>query len=1162
MPPGPLSPTTPTFGSAIALVHSVGPLSRPDRMARLARYALERSGTPHLTALLRELDEHGHGHLALHMATAARDLDHIAGHLAGPDPELRRAALRAVRTLPIPDEAVRPLLTDAPAGLRRALYRTLFTARRGTLADSLLDRVRADFGDQDAAALLPACTPTTVTRRLPDLAHAISSWRRLARRHPDTLADHLAERITDRSTWWPHRRALAALDEIRPGRVVAMLEGSALRNRNLSVPHARARDRTETFDRHHGAPSGRRLERELARAMRRNPGTARCVLRSLPPQRAAEHVEQAIERLGGRSPEPVLPFLDLLSPERAERIARDALRRFAVFQGTSSRILDTERDLDAIVHLPYPEAAPLLADAASAGDPGRRARGLARLMEATARTGDPDLFAVVLGERVERHRADRDPVRRALLRSLVTLEPTLSLSCLDALDRLVQDTVRSRDSSAATRRALRDLVARLLRHPGTRPDRAVLAWGVRTYARLVERFGAQGLGDPRRPRHNDPWWARNPNKGSVPWWVGTGSDGHHHGPEPRLDQILPPGAETMLLERLAPLLRAIRRRDPETLIALVGELGRRGRVLEPHLREVVSDDPASAAAGRAAVLYLTGPDRADRALELFESDARTALAPRVWEVLALHRPPKVLARAVDALTAPTDAHRPGDGGPDGDLWVPRVDRKLARDWPEALRARLTDHLRTVIEDPAPNIEDREVALRSLCALPGGEAHLAAHLEGDDVVLREATMSALGSSTDPAGTLELVIAHADGPRSRAAGPVLSRCARWTPSSRLGPPLARALEGSAKVTVRRGAARLLATYRPEEAVPALTRVVRREDEHRDVRAAVAAALLRCADDPRALDALAERAPAFTAEEIHFAMLGVDPDLLAPDVRAPAARVLATLPAPERDHWRMAHWWARWDLWGEQTIDDVVDALCDLDRPFERAVAALRGHLDAGRGLDRIAVALERLLDQVAPAAHGVPLRSEGLERRRGAHRRVLELLRLLGTRLGESDPEDVVFDARRDRVLELFRDRPEYGEEVGALLRDDLNRHLEGKEDPDPAPLARYLLGLAHRIGGLGVVDLHRVAFAVDVVLPSRREYPLASDTLSEVVRELFRAAEADPGEAGRWAGALAVRVVGNAGSAEAWSDPWPGLLTEAGGLGHPEVRAAAWRVAMG
>ncbi|GAA1467009.1 hypothetical protein NE857_12940 [Nocardiopsis exhalans] len=133
--------------------------------------------------------------------------------LAGPDPELRGAALRAVRTLPIPDPMVLPVLEDAPTALRPALYRTLDQGRRSALADALLARVRSEHGDAEAAALLPACTAETVARHLPGLAHAFQSWRRLARRHPDTSVDPFTQLLRD-------GRALDRVEEVF-GRLLA-----------------------------------------------------------------------------------------------------------------------------------------------------------------------------------------------------------------------------------------------------------------------------------------------------------------------------------------------------------------------------------------------------------------------------------------------------------------------------------------------------------------------------------------------------------------------------------------------------------------------------------------------------------------------------------------------------------------------------------------------------------------------------------------------------------------------------------------------------------------------------------------------------------------------------------------------------------------------------
>ena len=113
--------------SAAASLARLEPLPYPRRMRALALHARRLAGTSQLRVLLDELfaqDQYAR-RTALHVAMAARDLDFIQEVLAGPDMELRRAALRAVRTLPVPDPAVAAALQDAPTELRLALYRTL-----------------------------------------------------------------------------------------------------------------------------------------------------------------------------------------------------------------------------------------------------------------------------------------------------------------------------------------------------------------------------------------------------------------------------------------------------------------------------------------------------------------------------------------------------------------------------------------------------------------------------------------------------------------------------------------------------------------------------------------------------------------------------------------------------------------------------------------------------------------------------------------------------------------------------------------------------------------------------------------------------------------------------------------------------------------------------
>ncbi|MCK9868214.1 hypothetical protein MRI28_00835 [Nocardiopsis dassonvillei] len=998
------------------------------RMRALALHARDHAGTPHLTGILRQLETAGHGRLAVHMAAAARDTDTLALHLAGPDPELRRAALRALREPSLPDEAVPPVLDDAPTGLRRALYRTLYHARRTGLADSLLSRVRAEYGDAEAAALLPACSPERVAEHLPGLRHAVRSWRRLARRHPDALLD-LLRRTHARGGWTFERfrdlrRVLQALDPVRPAELGSLLGelGEERRDLALLAPHThrllyRDGDERRYSTRYPAGPGGTRDTRRLLRHARHTPAQVLPVLRAMPLPVRTAHLDRIARRGDGRAALLLLPYLDLLPRDRAEAEARRALAEITAFQSRSARYGDPDQDLDAIAHLPYGEAAGPLEEAASAGDPDRRARGLARLVEATARTGDPHLLARVLTERAERSRAERDPVRRSLLRALSRIAPALlARASLPALHRLLADTLGSRDTSADTRRALRDLAAALLRHPLSRREAEATDWALEAYTGLVARFGARGLGEPGRPRS-----------------------------------------------------------EPSALRAAFDTAGER--------------------------------------------------------------------RAADA-----------------GAWVPDLDRPIVRDWPETLRARVADHLAGITDDPSQTIDDRERALRALAALPGAADRLAPYLDGPDTVLREAALSALGRCDEPERALGLVLAHADGPRSRAAGPAMSRCAMGVAPSHLGPALCRALDGPAKVTVRRTAARLLEHHRLPGGIEHLARVLDTGDGlHRDVRAAVAGALMRALDHPAALPALTRHAPGFTPVEIQFAVLRVSPLTCPPSRRKGAARVVASLPEPSRDHWRFSGWTGRWAPWTDHDLDALAEAVCDMERDGERAIRAFEQLLADGRGTDRISGMLARLLSALPGPGHGVPARGPRREAEDSAHRRVRRLVGLLQSRMSRDGDRDPVLREQVDAVLGMLGTRKEFAPEALLLVQRRIGNECEA---PDGAPRARRLVDLllagAHLLarGTVGRWELDRLLMPVQ---SSYGESDIEPRTREEVVRRLFAAASVTQGAAGETAALVGLRLVERAGGETGWAGPWPELLSRAGDLGHERVRDAAWRM---
>jgi hypothetical protein len=1196
-PPGPLSPTAPTHASATQLLSFLADRSASARMSYLALYARDHAGTPHLAGILRQFEADGHGRLAVHMATAARDTAALTRYLAAPDPALRRCALRGVRL--VPDDAVTPVLADAPTGLRRALYRTLYHARRTALADGLLARVRDEYGDAEAAALLPACSPERVAAVLPGLAHAVRSWRRLARRHPDTVLALVGEQGQGQARRLPWWRALQALDFVRPREIAGMLSPSDV-NR-FALPHAHHAlngegSRTHYPVRYPALRGGDRSVRLLRRTMRYDTAAALRVLRAMPPRTRQVHIDRFRETAGARSATALLPYLELLPPEEAEREARRALDWLGGFQVRSSRA-DPDTDLDAVAFLPYTEAAPRLEEAASCGDPDRRARGLRRLVEATARTGDADRVARVLAERVERTRAERDPVRRALIRALCGLHPVLlaqaGLAAPAApaapeasrapatpatpatphapddsgatgvqeppdgtaspregsgdgpLARLLTAAVEARDCSADTRRTLRDLAARLLRHPRTATDEAASDWGLDVYVRLMERFGSQGLGEWGRPEHAPPWW---------------GVRGRRLGASERyLDQVLPPGREHDLYRRLRPALDAAKDRGDHALaVRLAWELGRRSEYLhglaDDYVVPAVLHDPESGTALWAAHWYLAHPDRSRRAHDLFETDPATARIGPVWAALVRDAAPSVLERVLDAAE-----ERRRD---EGRVWVPPIPPLAARAWPDRVRERVAAHLEAIAADPGCAPDDRESAIAELGSLPGAVDRLAPFAAGPDVVLREAALRALGRSDEPERALDRVLAHADGPQSRAAGPALGRCAQWVPPSRLGPALGRLLDGPAKVTLRKSAARLLEHHRPPGGVEHLARVLGAPGLHRDVRAAVAGSLMRAADHPDALRALAAHAPEFADLETQTAVLQVPPGTCPPDRRRQAAAVARALPSPERDHWRLTGWTARWTPWSDQNVDQIVDAACDLDAPGLQAVSSFEALVHAGPARDRMAEVAIRLIDAVPGPDRGVPRRRPAGERD-DATTRLTRVLNLVEAQTLRRDLEDDGLSRQAGLVLDRLVTRPELAPEALRIVGNGIHRRVraEGETPTWQWLAARFLLG-ARLLVHCSLRTEALVSVLADTVHARYGgEARVPMDVLTSTVSRLLQRSKGMSGSAGVMAGLIALEIIERSGRSADWADPWPELLAEVGETGHEALRLAAWRTAV-
>ncbi|MFC5184232.1 HEAT repeat domain-containing protein [Actinomadura harenae] len=1106
--------------AAEGLLLDIEPLAYPRRMRVLALHARRLAGTPELDALIADLSARGrHGRrTALHMAMAARDLDHVAELLAGPDLELRKAALRAVRTLPVPDDAVARALDDAPTDLRRSVYRTLLYARRTALADRLLPDVRERHGDRDAAALLPACSTDTVARLLPELAHAVTMWRALAARHPEAFLD-LAERELSEAGGSPwsflNRRAagIVAVAEACPGgaRDVFVRTGLLRHANRLPVKAVRALYRQDPagFAALLAGQGNVRPARGLfrprlcsddvvARRLLRGPFGIPAMLADLPPHRRDRVFRLAVGDGDGKARAwKVLPMLPWLSPETAAREARGLLDWNASVRHSSHDHLDDPDDLLRLTSfLPYGEAVGALVEASLGGDPRRR--GLARtlLLANAARTGDPAVVAGRLAEIVRRVRNEPDPLRAELFDAVTALSPrALSEACAEPLGALTRAVVESRDTSRETVRAVRRLAVRVLRH---RTDPALTAWAAAALAGLLGRFGADALrsasADEPLPHHR--------RRGSRR----RSSDDH------RLDRAVPRGGEGALLEAFAPHLQAARERgDHEVSVAVAASFGRRPTGLDGDLHAAALHAPEDIGAVAARFHLARDPERA---AELLAEDPALIALPEVWRAVANRR--------TDLLTFDRD---PGNRfGP----WIPDVrDARPGRWTPSQLRAAGAS-LDGAARDEAFGVADRMRAVASLGRLPHHLQEVGAWARDAEGVMAEAAIEAAAGHPD---ALPMLLETARGPASAVALAGLARCAGRVRPSILGIALADALTShDTKVTVRKQAARLLERHRPPGALDALLRAWRDPALHRDVRVAVAVALRRFPGDPRALEALAEAPRDHASEEMLRALFEAAPAEYAPDARPAMATLIKACLKASGDmpgvRFRGSKAFAAWARWYPGGHAEILAAASDpADPAGDTEAMVLAALVEVGAVRDEILGVLARLAPE------------------QGVRPRLRSLAGSLGNLALTSADEDWVEPLLLGAAGVLARFPLHTGTAAGlhvALLN-------AGRETD--ADLVTGLPALADLLR-----DRPVLAERVYQQLALGRPYGQR-----EVTRETLPAVHALLEREHTAGHMLALRLVFRGGSGAGWPDEWLGLLARLRDSPFADVAEPAWDV---
>ncbi|MEU7279274.1 hypothetical protein AB0A69_10925 [Streptomyces sp. NPDC045431] len=872
--------------TAARLLADLEPLPHARRLRHLARAARDLARDGALPEVLAEWDGLGGDEgpyarrLAAMAALAGRQAGFLAERLTDPDEVVRGYALRAARTLPLPDAVIEAAYGDASEATRRALTRVVQRGRRTALAERLVERLREEWGDAEAARLLSVCSAPFVARTLPALAYAVESWTQLGRRHPDAVLDHAARELAAqplhlRAAWWQaHARGVAAAAPARPLRVLALLEAygpgvlpaplwdklgvladaDAERVVRWLISPERPAQRYEPLLSHSVL---RRIARAdppslpaLARHWVRRTEQFAALLKAVAPGRRDDLLDTAMEGTDGRATI-ADAVLAVLPRERRWAEARHWVRKGRAEGWYWTEILET------LAHCPVAEARPELLEALRRPDATERALVWPLLAANVDASGDAADVRDLLDLMSTRLRNEQEPVRAAALEALAGVRAELfTAPCVGALDQVVRDALEARDGSPRTRGALRRLALAVLRAHVPDGDAALRDWALSALERIAGHVGVRDLG--------------------------------------ALHRGLPRGQEQRLFEALRPWLEAAAHKgDHRPLLALVQALGPRAHRMEPLQRmlEDVLESGDDSAFETAARLWLepsaTRDERAGRILALEPS---AAVLPSLHHVLAARR-----TDLLDTVIGGTPPYgrflKPGTRRPlplfgYAHRWLPRQQAAAARLAAEA------------VADATLPLHERAAVLRASAALPVHGRALALRYargaEGDgpaEVVLVEAALGALVWTEQPQLALPLLLAHAGGDRARVAVYAAGRAARYAAPSELDGRLRALLTASdgVKVTSRKEAVRLAARHLPpHRAAALLAAAYRAPGAHPDVQAAVVAASTELLGREEAWAVLTEAARA-GADQVLRALVGAEYGAVPAPHRARYARLV---------------------------------------------------------------------------------------------------------------------------------------------------------------------------------------------------------------------------------------------------------------------------------
>jgi hypothetical protein len=942
-----------------ALLRELDRLGHGRRIERLSRLGSDARGSAELRKLTSELQagDAFERRLALLIARSARMPEVVVSALRDPSVAVRGLAARTAGLVD-DQQALTSLVLVLDAATCKLVLQTLARSLNAREVDRLFTRVRDERGTLAALPLLAASSAKMLARVLPEVAHAISSFSALARRHPDVVMEFIREQLAkapqrERSrTWARFGTAIRVLAVTRPSETLDL----ALELAPAGEIPVGLRSRLKSLTRRYPSRLFALLTRPDYREALRDDGLPREILRALrffSPDELGTLAEELAD-----SPEHLATLLDWIAPSARAEVFRRAYAKLGadqrelpevLLEALPHRLRDSEaqrmlelravrenpaRSLEILAHRSVEVSRAELEAAAAAPKAEDRGKAIGLLVKCSGR------YRSGVGQTLEfllRLKNDQDPVRAEALAALSGLPPgTFEPEHAAILEKLVDFVVGARDTSYATRAHVQVLATRILQANAARPDGTLFALAISALRKLAEQAGTLAL--------------------------------------PQLEKNLPKGAEQRIARAFLPLIRAANKREGyELVMSLHQALGRRAwNVVElENLLEPVTRAKPDSTAARAIDRWLANPRKRDRRVRaLLDRDRSAVRLPPVFRHLHLRRQqwldPFLKGRAIRGqfLSGQTLYLLPALSG--FQRWLPRQQASF--------RAALT----TIAGEKRRDHWQRASAIRTISRLGVTSAtDLRPFLESKDVFVAEAALAGLAWLDEPLRSLPLLLDHFGSDRARVAVYAVPRCARFIAPRELGAMLERLLatEGL-KVTARKELLRLLGAFPGPHSVRLLAAEQAKPKLHRDLRIAIGHAARRLIETEEAWRLLAELADSSDAD-VSRSLLDQSADAFDPRARRRYVMLLLRVARQPDLRLRREAFSAitRWSAGSEDEIARAAaDRIADIEEGVEWASAldALVTACQDGRAADALIALVGKLL--AAPPREGHDAGSE--------------------------------------------------------------------------------------------------------------------------------------------------------------------------------------------